>query len=231
MNEKSEKLNGKGAILTMSILAIICLTVGLLFMAIPYFTNGNNMHEAIQTWTNAYIYYLAAILLVMLPYYLKDLKKRGVSFELLIQEIIDKDKLWGDILFGVLSGVISVIICLVIAKIEMSYLPNKGNTNVSDHTPILIRLLVLCIIAPFVKEIVFRLYSKLFLEEKYGMFPAVLISSIIFGVFDWHNGGISFIAGVIWYLFYIKRRRLIVPMVGHCMINLIPIILSLFITS
>lgn len=134
----------------------------------------------------------------MLQYYLKDMKKRGGSFELLKQEIIDKDKLWGDILFGVLSGVTSVIIWLVIVKIEMSYLPNKGNTNVSDHTPIIIKLLVLC---------------------------------IIFAVFDWTNGGLSFFAGLIWYLFYIKRRRLIVPMVGHCMINLIPIILSLFIAS
>lgn len=49
MDEKPEKLNGKGAILTMSILAIICLIVGVLFMVVPYFTNGNNTHAAIQT--------------------------------------------------------------------------------------------------------------------------------------------------------------------------------------
>lgn len=229
MNENTNELNGKGAILSMSILSIICLIVGILFIAVPYFTNGHNMQLALQTWSNAYDYYLALILLVAFPCYLKNLKKRGVSFELLKHEIVDKDKLGGDILFGLLAGIISIIIGYGFMYILSLLFPNKAAQNVSDNPPILVYLIVLGVIAPFVKEIVFRLYSKLFLEEKYGMLPAVLISSIIFAVFDWHNRGASFFCGLIWYLFYIKRRRLIVPMIGHSLINVLPYIIGLLI--
>ncbi|AKN30543.1 abortive infection protein [Clostridium carboxidivorans P7] len=224
MNEKTKNLNGKAVIPTMSVLSIICLVVGISFIAIPYFTNGKNIKSALQTWSNFYIYYLAVILLVMLPFYLKDLKKRGVSPELLKKEIIDKNKLIGDILFGLLGGILTFIITVLI----VSFTPIKGiGSGQKDLTPILIQFLTLVIIAPLVKEIVFRLYSKLFLEEKYGMLVSVLISNIIFGVFDWHTTGISFIAGLLWYAFYIKRRRLIVPIVAHGSVNLISIICSI----
>ncbi|AZV56712.1 type II CAAX endopeptidase family protein [Clostridium sp. AWRP] len=224
MNEKTKKLNEKAVIPTMSVLAIICLVVGLSFIFIPYFTNGKNMQSALQTWNNFYIYYLAAILLIMLPFYLKDLKKRGVSSELLKKEIIDKNKLIGDILFGLLGGILTYIIAVLIVL----FTPIKGiGQGLKDSTPILIQFLTLVIIAPLVKEIVFRLYSKLFLEEKYGMLASILISSIIFGIFDWQTTGISFIVGLVWYAFYIKRRRLIVPIIAHGSVNLIPIIFSI----
>lgn len=135
MNENTKKLNRKGAILSMSILSIICLIVGILFRAVPYFTNGHNMHLALQTWSNAYDYYLALILLAAFSCYLKDLKRRGVSFKLLKHEIVDKDKLGGDILFGLLAGIISIIVFLGMDYILSVLFPNKAAQNISDsHT-------------------------------------------------------------------------------------------------
>jgi membrane protease YdiL (CAAX protease family) len=221
VNEKVEILDSKAAIPKMLILSIICLVVGVTFILVPYFTNGNNMKAALQIWGRAYIYYLAIILLVMIPFYLKDLKKRGVTSKLLKQEIIDKNKLIGDILFGLLAGILSLVLVALISSLT----PLKGiSSGEKDPTPVIVKLVTLVIIAPIVKEIVFRLYSKLFLEEKYGMLSAVLISNVIFGIFDWQTMGLSFIAGILWYLFYIKRRRLIVPMIAHATINLIAII-------
>lgn len=223
MSERTDKkFNGQAVIFTMSILSAVCLIVGISFIAIPYFTNGNNIKSALQVWSNAYDYYLAIILLVMLPFYLMDLKKRGVDFTLLKHEIINKNKLVGDILFGLLAGILSFIVIALIG----SFTPIKGIGG-EDFTPFVIKFFTLVIIAPFVKEIVFRLYPKLFLEGKYGKLSAVLISNIVFGIFDWHTMGLSSVAGVIWYIFYIKRRRVIVPMIAHGSINLISLILAL----
>lgn len=93
----------------------------------------------------------------------------------------------------------------------------------NSSVPILfetIKFISFIIVAPVTEEFIFRGILLHRFTTKWGITPAILISSFIFGCLHVNPIGLS-IFGVIMALLYLKSRTLFVPMVAHAMNNFV----------
>ena len=75
--------------------------------------------------------------------------------------------------------------------------------------------IALVLVSGILKEIYFRGLAKRFCGPVFGEITALLLSNVLFAVFDWHNLGHSFIIGLVWIYAYKKTGHLITPMICH----------------
>lgn len=81
------------------------------------------------------------------------------------------------------------------------------------------------ILAPVVEELLFRgvLFNRL--NEKMSLILAMLISSLLFGLF--HGLGVAqFVFGLCMCVVYLKTRNIMVPIIIHIMNNLFAVIFA-----
>lgn len=81
------------------------------------------------------------------------------------------------------------------------------------------------VVAPITEEFIFRGILLHRWAIKWGLTPAILVSSIIFGLCHVNPLGLS-VFGIIMALLYIKSRTLIVPMVAHALNNFFVIVMQ-----
>lgn len=76
----------------------------------------------------------------------------------------------------------------------------------------------------FVEESVYRGYALPFFEERWGPVPAVLVTSVAFGLLHWGNGPGAILFAAVWGLplagIFLWRRNLVAGTVAHALYNL-----------
>ncbi len=114
------------------------------------------------------------------------------------------------------------VLSLISPSLLESLLKSISDDNSkSSSVPILYNLLEifsLIIVAPIVEEFIFRGILLHRWASKWGLIPAILVSSLIFGCLHINPVGLS-LFGIVMSLLYIKTRTLIVPMVAHALNN------------
>ncbi|HEY9614529.1 CPBP family intramembrane glutamic endopeptidase [Allocoleopsis sp.] len=100
----------------------------------------------------------------------------------------------------------------------------------NSSVPILfeiIKTISFIVVAPVTEEFIFRGILLHRFATKWGITPAILVSSFIFGCLHVNPIGLS-IFGIMMALLYLKSRTLFVPMAAHAMNNFVALGLQFF---
>lgn len=133
------------------------------------------------------------------------------------------------ILMGVFasSGLSKLVTLLRIDNIIGSY--ESVNQNFMDN-PMIFQILTLCVVAPFVEELVFRgiMYQRM--KDYMDKVTAVLLSSLIFGVYHGNlvQGLYAGILGVLFCFVYEKCGSFAAPVLFHMAANTTALIMMYF---
>lgn len=111
-------------------------------------------------------------------------------------------------------------------------LTGEGSAFIADHLPgmagILLQSSVYGLYMPFIEEMLFRgtLFPRLC--RIYGRKKAVILSSLIFGLYHWNpaQGVYAFIMGIVFALSYVKTGRITVPWALHGTCNMMVLVLT-----
>lgn len=126
------------------------------------------------------------------------------------------------ILCVVICGLIFNVILYYSGIAEFSEGFNRTNETLHDGS-LLIKILCNCLVIPILEELLMRGIVTGRLCIWYGMFPAILISSICFGII--HNNIVqfiyAFIIGIGLALMYCRTKRLSLCIITHCIMNFI----------
>ncbi len=126
--------------------------------------------------------------------------------------------------YGVIAALVGLALNFLInisGLMEIFPVYAEKYSPVAESFNIYVGTLLFVIIAPLAEEAVFRLFLFNFLNKKTGLVPAVLISSLLFGIY--HMNMIqciyAFLMGVLFCLFYNRDHRFIVPVIMHAFAN------------
>ena len=212
--------------------AITITTVLTLFIAafemvnaLGFYKPGMNLLDiASYVQANKQIFAFTFILgnLVLFPGAWLLYKANGISLK---KEIIERETLLGDILWGIILAIIASILSLL-------WLPvYKGRTElafVEDGRMgvglTILYVISLVFVSGICKEIYYRGFAKRFCGAIFGEVTALLLFNMLFALLDWYNFGYSFVLGLVCIFGYQKRKRMVVPMIIHGGTNLISII-------
>ncbi|NQZ85403.1 MAG: CPBP family intramembrane metalloprotease [Nanoarchaeales archaeon] len=88
---------------------------------------------------------------------------------------------------------------------------------------VLVFTLVVSVIAGICEELIFRAYLLNFVEGYFSMFVAVILSSVVFGL--WHMYlGVGYVVrttlmGIMFSIIYLLSGNIIIPMIVHIFID------------
>ncbi|GGE75014.1 CPBP family intramembrane glutamic endopeptidase [Priestia taiwanensis] len=100
----------------------------------------------------------------------------------------------------------------------MASLEGENFENKEHPFMMLFDFLLIVILAPIVEEVIFRGFLLHRLSYKFGMVKAVIISSVLFGLFHFNLfGSITF--ALVCAILYIKTKNLLVPILAHMLNN------------
>ena len=96
-----------------------------------------------------------------------------------------------------------------------------GTSWESSPTALILTFISICILTPISEELLFRGYMLDALNRLHGKWPAIIISSIIFGMvhFDPFTMGMATIGGVIYGWIRMRTGSLVPGIVAHAMWN------------
>lgn len=171
--------------------------------------------------TNAVPYILLINHSILFIAFLIFKKRDKVSFKSLG---FSKKNLISQALFGVIAGIILFLFSHFILTPFFDAIGIKSGPFQPDKTfPIALFFLQSIIVASIVEESIYRGYAIIVLERKYGIIPAVLISSFFFSLIHFGEGiygmATTFILGALYAFLYVKIRSLIVNMAAHGIAN------------
>ncbi|NES85180.1 MAG: CPBP family intramembrane metalloprotease [Moorea sp. SIO2B7] len=182
--------------------------------------------------SNTWIYSL------MIFWCLRQIKRSHLSIKRIIGKLPNNRQWLGllclvvpILLFSLGSGqMIYYLLSYVAPKIIETSLQQKLFLSSSETSlPLLynsLTIISLVVIAPLVEEILFRGIILQRWAVKWGLTPAVIISSLVFGVLHFNLIGLS-VFGIMMALLYIKIRTLIIPIICHALNNSAVVIFSL----
>ena len=112
-------------------------------------------------------------------------------------------------------------------EFENSQMLDAGTTYLMGFSPALgmiISIVVVCIVAPFGEELLFRRTMIPILERRFGTTAAVIISALLFGCAHLSSGGVllvafTFVMGVFLGLIYVRTGSFWLAVAGHCLAN------------
>lgn len=87
-----------------------------------------------------------------------------------------------------------------------------------NEGPVVFLLVVVLVVAPVIEEVLFRGVVLHRLAVKWGLAPAVVVSSVVFGLLHVNFVGVG-VLGIVLALLYVRTRTLIVPIAGHVLNN------------
>jgi membrane protease YdiL (CAAX protease family) len=214
--EMKEKKISSSKIMMIPFTVAIIMAIIEIAPAIQKYTDGMGVFEFAANRNSGIPYYFALIfvLVSIFPVVYCVFKENGLKIS---NCIVKKEKLVGDISFGILAGMLSFLFTFLMDNIVMGYPVWRPAFNGTW----ILAFLSLVLVSGFFKEIYFRGLANHFLKERIGEWPAYLLTNTLFAILDWFNFGMSFVFGMIWIAFYRRRNRIIVPIIAHAIHNLI----------
>jgi membrane protease YdiL (CAAX protease family) len=143
------------------------------------------------------------------------------------------------ILVGVASGALLLLLDVVSSAVLTSIFgvsqaveeSNAMITDLSSSTPGLISVIAALSLAGFCEEFLFRGFLQNTINRKYGFAPAVLVSSVAFGLFHFDPQFVyiiaTMLAGLVLGCIYHHWNSYVVSAVAHSTLNLIVLALLL----
>jgi membrane protease YdiL (CAAX protease family) len=144
------------------------------------------------------------------------------------------------ILLGVASGVLLLLVDVASAAVLTSIFgvskaveeSNAILTDLSSSTPGLISVIVALSLTGICEEFAFRGFLQNTINRKYGFAPAVIISSVAFGLFHFDPQFVyiigTIIAGLVLGYIYHRWNSYVVSAIAHSTLNLIALAFLLF---
>jgi hypothetical protein len=164
-------------------------------------------------------------------FYLLGLRRRGLSWESIGLRPPSSSWIWGAILtsfvFIPLMGVIALLIQRVLGLPEQNpQLPFLAPENLT-WVGALGMILLGGLAVPFAEELFFRGVVYLWLRDRLGFWPALLISSMVFGILhgEVSVAGATFVMGLALGWFYEKSQSLWPSIIIHALNNSLKLIL------
>ena len=131
---------------------------------------------------------------------------------------------------GAVCGLLFNLLILKSPLVDVFPAYREAFANKAHSVDIITAVLLYCIAAPILEELIFRvfLYNKIY--SRTGLVPAAIISSVIFGVYHMNmiQGIYAFIMGMIFCFFYNRDHRIWVPVLMHSGANLAVWLFSAF---
>ena len=222
---KENDIKNAGKAITITTVLTLFIAAFEMVNALGFYKPGMNLLDiASYVQANKQIFAFTFILgnLVLFPGAWLLYKANGISLK---KEIIERETLLGDILWGIILAIIASILSLLWLPIY------KGRTELAfvDDEKMGVGITILYVIAlVFVsgicKEIYYRGFAKKFCGSVFGDMASLILFNMLFGLLDWYNFGYSFVLGLVCIFGYQKRKHMIVPMIIHGGVNLISII-------
>lgn len=135
------------------------------------------------------------------------------------------------LLFSLGSGqLVFYLLSFTAPQVVESILGDKiflsGSENFAPLLNNVLAVITVVLVAPITEELLFRGILLHRWTAKWGITPALLLSSLLFGILHANIVGLS-VFGLMMALLYLKTRTLIVPMICHSLNNLAAIGLEL----
>ncbi|HQA59319.1 MAG TPA: type II CAAX endopeptidase family protein [Acetivibrio sp.] len=166
----------------------------------------------------------ALIIACFFPIAITFYKSNGINIE---KEFFADSKYLMDIGLGIAAAVSSFTVSYIIVHIISGFPVYRFQ----GYNTLWLNILSYVIVSGICKEVYFRGIPFIFLEHEFGEWPAFLFANICFTILDWPNVGLSFVLGLVWYLFYRKRGSLIIPVIGHGLYNFLCTLASMGVFS
>ncbi|MBX7075884.1 MAG: CPBP family intramembrane metalloprotease [Methanobacteriaceae archaeon] len=127
-----------------------------------------------------------------------------------------------EILFVAITNIFLAFGVLIFALLIGIDVPLDSTTNFINFFNMSGEIIVIVVLAPIVEELIFRGVFLRWLDSKFNIYVAIIITSVLFGVM--HNfGGIisAIIFGVSMSILYVKTNNLFVPILAHMCNNFV----------
>jgi membrane protease YdiL (CAAX protease family) len=147
-------------------------------------------------------------------------KSQGVRLQ---SEFFADKKYFKDIVLGIAAALTSFIVSFIIVHIIF----RTPVYRYTSYNILWLNIMAYVFVAGICKEVYYRGVPFKFLKDELGEWPAFLIANVCFTILDWPNVGLSFVIGLVWYLFYRKRGSLIIPILGHGLYNLLCVLTAM----
>ena len=97
-----------------------------------------------------------------------------------------------------------------------------GGDDWLNERPVVFLLAVALVVAPVIEEVLFRGVMLHRLAVKWGLGPAIVVSSVLFGLLHVNFVGVG-VLGVVMALLYVRTQTLIVPIACHVLNNAVAV--------
>jgi len=131
------------------------------------------------------------------------------------------------IIDNILVLIYAVIFIAIFGEPTVPELPG-GTSWESSNTSLILTFISICILTPISEELLFRGYILDSINRIHGKWPAILLSSLLFGLvhFDPYIIGMATIGGVIYGWIRIRTGSLIPGIVAHAMWNTMALVVT-----
>ena len=119
-------------------------------------------------------------------------------------------------------------IMFVAILVSLRYQTSGGTSWESSNSALILTFVSICILTPISEELLFRGYILDSINRIHGKWPAILLSSLLFGLvhFDPYIIGMATIGGVIYGWVRIRTGSLIPGIIAHAMWNTMALIVT-----
>lgn len=221
----TRKIVGAAAIF---VIPALIIAVFQLILAYTVYVPGMAIYDLTGAMTANYdlirILMYALIIACFFPIAITFYKSNGISLQ---NEFFADGKYLLDIGLGIAAAVSSFIVSYIIVHVISGFPVYKFE----GYNTLWLNILSYVFVSGICKEVYFRGVPFRFLKDEFGEWPAFLFANVCFTILDWFNVGLSFVLGLVWYLFYRKRGSLIIPVIGHGLYNLLCTLTSMGVFS
>ena len=176
---------------------------------------------------------LGTLIAMLLPVYLVNLARKRYSLSQLGLGSLPQKWVWSAVGLGVAAALVRMLIAFVLLEqfpaLEESAEALSEAFNFEENWQMIVAGLLATLIVPFYEEIFFRGVVHNGLANRIGVWGAILISSIIFGLIHFFPIQIitAFLLGLVLGWLYEKSDNLWIPIICHVVNNGIAMFMSI----
>ncbi|KGM96578.1 CAAX protease [Clostridium novyi A str. 4552] len=171
---------------------------------------------------------ISQVLLLLFIVY--ELKSSGFNFKESIRDFKNKPKYKDGLIIIVVHGILAIAAAIGVAYIVYKINPSLAEKMMSEKLiensgtiyDTVYEFILVVILAPIVEELIFRGVILNRLKIRWGVGPAIILSSIFFGILHMNLAVIgAFLFGVMMCVVYMKTKNIFITMYIHCVNNLL----------
>lgn len=158
--------------------------------------------------------------------------RASVTLKKLSQTVFQRTKWYEMFSLVAINYLVSFGSVLLMFGVVIKYMPDWYQEMVKEIDPeytgfwaVLSSNILIVVIGPIVEELIFRGALLYRFKEKYSLNKAIILSSLIFGLFHMDVVGAT-VFGIFMALIYIKTKNILVPMLIHMVYNLGTVLLA-----